>query len=105
MKKNPNSHRCNSHIVTISFSQDAVQEILPNPNDQSRVITTGVCLLCWSLLTLDHAGMGDIGVATSVDGFSQQWNRREIRLFRSLNLAVGLSYTPYLSETWSMTSP
>ena len=40
---------------------------------QDRVITTGVPFL---LITPDAraAGMGDIGVATSADTYSQQWN-------------------------------
>ena len=43
------------------------------PNDDSRVITTG---LPFVLIAPDAraASMGDMGVATSVDAFSQQWN-------------------------------
>jgi len=46
--------------------------IVPNGND-SRVITTGVPFV---LIAADPraAGMGDIGVTTSADAFSQQWN-------------------------------
>ena len=41
--------------------------------DQNRVITTGVPFL---LIAADAraAGMADIGVATSADAYSQQWN-------------------------------
>ena len=41
--------------------------------NNSRVITTGVPFL---LITPDarSAGMGDLGVATSADVYSQQWN-------------------------------
>ena len=58
---------CNTWIVFlfgISFS------IVQNSN---RVITTGVPFL---LITSDAraAGMGDLGVATSADAYSQQWN-------------------------------
>ncbi|MCB0387637.1 MAG: hypothetical protein KDD23_02545, partial [Winogradskyella sp.] len=50
-------------------AQNIVEEITPDPND-SRVITTGVPFL---LIAPDarSASMGDMGVATSVDGFSQ----------------------------------
>jgi hypothetical protein len=78
----------------LSFSQDAVQ-ILPNPND-SRVITTGMPFM---LVAPDarSSGMGDIGVATSVDGFSQQWNAAKYAFSESKS-GLGLSYTPYLTR-------
>ena len=42
-------------------------------NAQERIITTGVPFL---LITPDAraAGMGELGVATSADAYSQQWN-------------------------------
>jgi hypothetical protein len=43
------------------------------------------------------AGMGDMGVATSVDGFSQQWNAAKYA-FSEAKSGLGLSYTPYLSR-------
>ena len=48
-----------------------VQKISAQSN--SRVITTGVPFL---LITPDarSAGMGELGVATSADVYSQQWN-------------------------------
>ena len=42
-----------------------------DPND--RVITTGVPFLTIAA-DARASGMADIGVATSVDAFSQQWN-------------------------------
>jgi len=53
-------------ITLISFVTSSVFS-------QDRVITTGVPFL---LITPDAraAGMGDIGVASSADEFSQQWN-------------------------------
>jgi len=62
----------------------------------SRVITTGVPFL---LITPDarSAGMGELGVATSADVFSQQWNPAKY-VFAEKKQAVGLSYTPYLSK-------
>lgn len=63
---------------------------------QSRVITTGVPFL---LITPDarSAGMGELGVATSADVFSQQWNPAKY-VFAQENQAIGVSYTPYLSK-------
>ncbi|MCH1518512.1 MAG: type IX secretion system outer membrane channel protein PorV [Flavobacteriaceae bacterium] len=63
---------------------------------QSRVITTGVPFL---LITPDarSAGMGELGVATSADVFSQQWNPAKY-VFAREKQAVGVSYTPYLSK-------
>ena len=44
-----------------------------NTGIENRVITTGVP---FSLIAADPraAGMGDIGVVTSADAFSQKWN-------------------------------
>lgn len=69
--------------------------ILPNDND-SRVITTGVPFM---LIAPDAraAGMGDVGVATSVDAFSQQWNPSKYA-FSETKSGFGVSYTPYLSK-------
>ena len=63
---------------------------------QSRVITTGVPFL---LITPDarSAGMGELGVATSADVFSQQWNPAKY-VFARDKQAIGVSYTPYLSK-------
>ena len=63
---------------------------------QSRVITTGVPFL---LITPDarSAGMGELGVATSADVFSQQWNPAKY-VFIKEKQALGVSYTPYLSK-------
>lgn len=69
--------------------------IIPNEND-SRVITTGVPFV---LIAPDAraAGMGDMGVATSVDAFSQQWNSSKY-VFSETKSGIGVSYTPYLSK-------
>ncbi|MDB4714635.1 type IX secretion system outer membrane channel protein PorV, partial [Flavobacteriaceae bacterium] len=63
---------------------------------QERVISTGVPFL---LITPDAraAGMGEQGVATSVDAFSQQWNPAKY-VFSEQNSAFAVSYTPYLSK-------
>ncbi len=63
---------------------------------QERVITTGVPFL---LVAADAraAGLGDQGVATSPDAYSQQWNPSK---YAFINKASGfhLSYTPYLTS-------
>lgn len=63
---------------------------------QERIITTGVPFL---LITPDAraAGMGEQGVATSVDAFSQQWNPSKY-VFSEHKSGFGISYTPYLSK-------
>ena len=63
---------------------------------QTRVITTGVPFL---LVAADarSAGLGDQGVATSTDGFSQQWNPAKYA-FSNEKQGFALSYTPYLTS-------
>ena len=79
-------------IVLLSYNavgqeQDATSQ---------RVITTGVPFI---LIAADarSAGMGDIGVATSADAFSQQWNPAKYA-FAISKQGVGVTYTPYLSQ-------
>jgi hypothetical protein len=43
------------------------------------------------------AAMGDMGVATSVDAFAQQWNAAKYT-FSEAKSGIGVSYTPYLSK-------
>ncbi|MFV7235067.1 type IX secretion system outer membrane channel protein PorV [Flavobacterium sp. ZB4R12] len=63
---------------------------------QDRVITTGVPFL---LVSADAraAGMADIGVATSADAFSQQWNPAKYA-FAIDKQGFSVSYTPYLTD-------
>lgn len=63
---------------------------------QDRVITTGVPFL---MVAADAraAGMSDIGVATSVDAFSQQWNPAKYA-FANHKQGFSVSYTPYLTD-------
>lgn len=63
---------------------------------QERVITTAVPFL---LIPADAraAGMGDVGVATTADAFSQQYNPAKFA-FSLDEQGVFLSYTPYLTE-------
>ncbi len=64
--------------------------------ERDRVITTAVPFL---LIAADAraAGMGDQGVATSADAFSQQWNPAKYAFIESQQ-GIGISYTPYLSN-------
>ena len=63
---------------------------------QNRVITTGVPFL---LITSDarSAGMGEQGVATTPDAYSQNWNPSKYS-FAPSESGIGVSYTPYLSQ-------
>ncbi len=69
--------------------------ILAQTND-SRVITTAVPFM---LVSSDAraSGLGDMGVATSPDAFSQFWNPSKYIRINS-DMGLGFSYTPYLSQ-------
>ena len=71
------------------------QQTTTSPFD-SRVITTGVPFL---LVAADAraAGLGDQGVATSTDAFSQQWNPAKYA-FAIDKQGFTASYTPYLTS-------
>ncbi|PVW13303.1 type IX secretion system outer membrane channel protein PorV [Marixanthomonas spongiae] len=79
-------------IVLISYNTAAQEDDATT----QRVITTGVPFL---LIAGDarSAGMGDIGVTTSADAFSQQWNPAKYA-FAISKQGVGVTYTPYLSK-------
>lgn len=78
-------------IAIILFCFNAIL----NANAQERVITTGVPFL---LIAADAraAGLGDQGVATSADAFSQQWNPAKYA-FLTEKQGFTTSYTPYLT--------
>lgn len=83
-------------FLTLSiYNYTSAQETVIFDN-QTSVITTGVPFL---LIAADAraAGMGDMGVATSVDAFSQQWNPSKYAFSESKS-GVAVSYTPYLSK-------
>lgn len=63
---------------------------------QDRPVTTGVPFL---LVASDAraAGLGDQGVATSADAFSQQWNPAKYA-FAIDKQGLSVSYTPYLTD-------
>ncbi|MCB4807678.1 type IX secretion system outer membrane channel protein PorV [Tamlana sp. 62-3] len=81
-------------VNTNSFAQETT-EIVLDQND-TRVITTGIPFV---LIASDAraASLGDMGVATSVDAFSQAWNPSKYA-FSETQSGVGVSYTPYLSK-------
>src|SRR5690606_12957791 len=79
-------------IGLVAFKSMAQQDDIENFNP----ITTGVPFI---LIGADprSGGMGDIGVVTSADAFSQQWNPAKYA-FSLSKQGVGVTYTPYLSK-------
>ena len=89
----------NRTLIALAFTfvlKLNAQETIIFPNQDRRVITTGVPFV---LIASDAraAAMGDMGVATSVDAFSQQWNASKY-VFSETKSGIGVSYTPYLSK-------
>ena len=83
-------------IGLLTYNVFAQQEVIPDYDNDSRVITTGVPFV---LISGDprSAGMADIGVTSSSDAFSQQWNASKYA-FAISKQGVGVTYTPYLSQ-------
>ncbi len=81
-------------LVLIALIANTTKTFSQDPND--RVITTAIPSL---LIPADarSSGMGDQGVATPVDAFSQQWNPAKFA-FSETKSGIGLGYTPYLRE-------
>jgi Type IX secretion system protein PorV len=71
-------------------------QLMKAQEDNSRVITTGVPFL---LIAADarSAGLADMGVATSADAFSQQYNPAKYA-FSLRKQGFSVSYTPYLTS-------
>jgi hypothetical protein len=71
-------------------------QLIKAQEDNSRVITTGVPFL---LIAADarSAGLADMGVATSADAFSQQYNPAKYA-FSLQKQGFSVSYTPYLTS-------
>ena len=65
-------------------------------SQERRVITTAVPFL---MISADAraSGLGEQGVATSPDAFSQHWNPSKYVFSEKLS-SIGISYTPYLSK-------
>ncbi|TDD73712.1 type IX secretion system outer membrane channel protein PorV [Flavobacterium caseinilyticum] len=70
--------------------------VISSATAQDRVINPGVPFL---LVAADAraAGMADMGVATSADAFSQQWNPAKYA-FATDQKGFSISYTPYLTD-------
>ena len=83
-------------IVAFAFNINAQNVVEITPDVDSRVITTGMPFM---LIAPDAraAALGDMGVATSVDAYSQQWNSSKY-VFSTHKQGFSLSYTPYLSK-------
>ncbi len=80
--------------IQILFVLVAVLKL--SAQEEQRVITTAVPFLTIAA-DARAAGMGDMGVATSTDAFSQQWNPAKFA-FAERKMGIGLSYTPYLES-------
>lgn len=63
---------------------------------RERAITTAVPFLNIAA-DARASGMGDLGVATSFDAYSQQWNPAKYA-FATQKMGIGVSYTPYLES-------
>lgn len=76
-------------LMLVNYNAKAQEE-------RDRVITTAVPFL---MVAADAraAGLGDQGVATPVDAFSQQWNPAKY-VFAETQHGLGITYTPYLSD-------
>jgi hypothetical protein len=83
-------------LIVLITSNSILGQTTVIPNQDSRVITTGVPFL---LIASDAraAALGDMGVATSVDAYSQQWNPSKYA-FSEAKSGIAVSYTPYLSK-------
>jgi hypothetical protein len=82
--------------IALLLTLFATGQYVKAQEDNSRVITTGVPFL---LIAADarSAGMADMGVATSADAFSQQYNPAKFA-FSIQKQGFSISYTPYLSS-------
>ena len=88
-------------IYTSSFSQQigdeySEQSTGQNLSDEYNVITTAVPFMT---ITPDSrgGGMGDVGIGTDTDVWSQYWNASKYALAKK-DLSVGISYTPWLEN-------
>ncbi len=86
-------------VITYNVTAQETIIIPNNPNWDNpylNPITTGVPFV---QIAADarSAGLADMGVATSSDAFSQQWNASKYS-FALSKQGVGVTYTPYLSS-------
>ncbi|MBQ4821544.1 type IX secretion system outer membrane channel protein PorV [Aquimarina sp. MMG016] len=85
-----------SLVLVLAFLSLCNFKMQAQDNRDPRAITTAVPFL---LIAADAraAGLGDQGVVTSADAFSQQWNPAKY-VFAEKQQGVGVNYTPYLSN-------
>jgi len=83
-------------IIILGFVFLTLSNFKIHAQEPNRAITTATPFL---LIAADAraAGIGDQGVATSADAFSQQWNPAKYA-FIGKQQGVGVNYTPYLSK-------
>jgi len=82
-------------VLFQKINAQTVTQITPSQQD-TRVITTGTAFMAIAA-DARAAGLGDQGVATSPDAFSQQWNVSKYAFGKS-EQGFSLTYTPYLRE-------
>jgi len=83
-------------LIPILIGLVAFKSIAQDDIENFNPITTGVPFL---LIGADprSGGLGDIGVVTSADAFSQQWNPAKYA-FSLSKQGIGVTYTPYLNK-------
>ncbi|KAA5538475.1 type IX secretion system outer membrane channel protein PorV [Paenimyroides baculatum] len=83
-------------VVNSSFAQQQLPVPAGHPLEYNPAITTGVSFLT---ITPDarSGALGDMGVATSADAFSQFYNPAKYA-FAEKQQGFALSYTPYMSK-------
>jgi hypothetical protein len=77
-----------------TFGQNSV--IISGQDPNRRVITTAVPFLNFAPDSR-HSGMGDVGVATTPDANSAQWNSGKLAFIED-DLGFSLSYSPWLGK-------
>jgi len=82
-------------VLFQKINAQTVTQITPDEHD-TRVITTGTAFMAIAG-DARAAGLGDQGVATSPDAFSQQWNVSKYA-FGESEQGFSMTYTPYLRE-------
>lgn len=85
-------------VIAQQANQGDIQQQSTGQNlaDEYNVITTAVPFM--TIAPDSHSGgMGEVGVATDTDVWSQHWNASKYALAKK-DLSVGISYTPWLEN-------
>lgn len=80
----------------MAFANIAFGQTVSGQDDSRRVITTAVPFLGFAP-DARSSGMGDVGVATTADANSVQWNNAKLAFVEN-NYGVSLSYSPWLAK-------